>query len=64
MSKFMRKQRECRFDDFDGRTRKVAGKGKSTRILNSYVLDEGYTESFEEFDVELDYEYLYKDTSH
>lgn len=33
MSKFMAKQRESRFDDYDGRTRKVAGKGKSTRIL-------------------------------
>ena len=64
MSKFMAKQRESRFDDYDGGTRKVAGKGKSTRILNTHVLDESYTKCFEDDEDYLDYEFLYKDTSH
>ena len=63
MSKYQTKQRESRFDDFDGRTRKVAGKGKSTRILNSYVLDESYLDLDEDYNDGF-YEKLYKDTSH
>lgn len=62
MSKFLLKQRDSRFDDYDGRTRKIAGKGKSTRILNSHVLEAAYQDYEDDLD-DFDYETLYKDTS-
>lgn len=57
--KFTLKKRESNFDDYDGHTRKTAGKGKSTRYLNNHVLEDSYREHFKLDDYQFDEDSIY-----